>query len=123
MRNIALAYASNARKALATGHTLESCSIDPNHPAVKRIIAQLPADHTDKRLGAMLAEIKKLVDLEFAKRRDMPDTAKPLPYRIPEKVKYFADGKFDKAKCVCVCVCLCAFVCLCVRAICHENNG
>ena len=67
MRNIALAYASNALNALAAGHTLEACSIDPNHPAVKRIIAQLPADHTDKGLGAMLAEIKTLDDLEFAK--------------------------------------------------------
>ena len=65
---------------------------------MKRIIEQLPADNTDKELDAMLAEIKTLVDLEFAKWMDMPDTAKPLPCRMLEKIKYFADGKFDKGK-------------------------
>ena len=69
---------------------------------MKRIIAQLPADLTDKGLDAMLAENKTLVDLDFAKWMNMPDTAKPLPCRMLEKVKYFADWKFDKAKMRCV---------------------
>ena len=81
---------------------LGACSIDPNHPAVKRIITQLPADHTDEGIGAMLKEIKTLVDLEFAKWMDMPDTAKPTPCRMLGKVKNFADGKFDKVKMRCV---------------------
>ena len=67
MRNLSLASASEARKAIEAGHPIEASYIKREHPAVKRIIEQLPDDHSDEGIDAMLKEVKTLVDLEFAK--------------------------------------------------------
>ena len=102
MRNVAIAYATQARTTVQEGRDLETCFIDPDHPAVKRVLDQLPVEHRAKGIPAMLTEVKTLVDMGFAEFRDKPPGRKVIPCRMVEKVKFYGNGDFDKVKMRCV---------------------
>ena len=95
-------YVTQARTTVQEGRDLETCFIDPDHPAVKRVLNQLPVKHRAKGIPAMLAEVKTLVDMGFAEFRDKPPDRKVIPCRMVEKVKFYGNGDFDKVKIRCV---------------------
>ena len=76
--------------------------MERGHPAVKRINDQLPPDKRGDGLDEMLLKVKTLVNLEFAHWCDLPPGRKAIPCRMLHKIKYFANGDFEKVKMRCV---------------------
>jgi hypothetical protein len=102
MYELTCAYAVQLREAIALGTTPSDVHIDANHPKVLRVLNELPQEYRSQGVDSMLKEVKTLVDLEFALWEDLPPGKKTIPCKMVPKVKFYADGSFDKVKMRCV---------------------